>query len=92
MTLQQLTSIKQWLVSHPLEHAVENQVWDGLLTFWVFGWTGLPAAWFLHSLAVTGLCLSLLLLPGLYVRLRRRLHRRGRLRCDWLTSLQPPGR
>ncbi len=42
---------------------------------------------------VWGLCLSLLLLlPRLYVRLRRRLHRRGRLRCDWLTSAQPPAR
>ncbi|MBC7729703.1 MAG: hypothetical protein H7242_19260, partial [Microbacteriaceae bacterium] len=61
-------------------------------TFGVVGGPGRPAAWFLHWLAVTGLCLPLLLLPGLYVRLRRRLHRRGRLRCDWLTSLQPPAR
>ena len=90
MTLQQLVSIKQWHLSHPLGHPVEHQVWDGMLASWVFGWTGLPAAWLLNSLVVMGLCLSLLLLPGLYVRLRRRLHRKGRLRCDWLTSAQPP--
>ena len=65
MTLQQLVSIKQWHLSHPQEHPVEHQMWDGMLTSWVFGWTGLPAAWFLNSLAVMSLCLSLLLLPGL---------------------------
>ena len=90
MTLQQLASIKQWHLSHPLGHPVEHHVWDAMLASWVIGWTGLPAAWLLSSLALMGLCLSLLLLPGLYVRLRRRLHRRGRLRCDWLNSAQPP--
>lgn len=64
MTLQQLASIKQWHTSHPLGHPVEHQLWDGMLASWVFGWTGLPAAWYLSSLAVMGLCLSLLL-PGL---------------------------
>ena len=92
MTLQQLASIKQWHLSHPLGHQVEQQVWDGLLASWVFGWTGLPAAWLMDSLLVMGLCLVLLMLPGLYVRLRRRLHRRGRLRCDWLPSAPPPNR
>ena len=89
MTLQQLASIKQWHLSHPLGHPVEQQVWDAMLASWVFGWSGLPAAWFLGSLAVAALCLSLLMLPGLYVRLRRRLHQRGRLRCDWLASAPP---
>jgi hypothetical protein len=86
MTLQQLAAIKQWHMTHPLGHQVEQQVWDGVLASWVAGWTGLPAAWFLASPEVLLGCGALVLLPGLYVALRRRLHRRGRLRCDWLAS------
>jgi len=29
----------------------------------------------------------LFMAPSFYVALRRRLHRAGRLRCDWLDSL-----
>ena len=90
MTLEQLSSIKQWHLSHPLGHNVEQQVWDGLLSVWVAGWTGLPAAWFLDSWPVLALCVLLVALPGGYVRLRRHLHRQQRLRCDWLGSAQPP--
>ena len=86
MTLQQLSSIKQWHLAHPLGHEVEQQVWDGLLSVWVAGWTGLPAAWFMESLLVLALCMGLVALPGAYVRWRSRLHRQGRLRCDWLSS------
>ena len=32
-------------------------------------------------------CLSVLFLPGLYVALRRRLHRARLLRCDWIGAL-----
>ena len=86
MTLQQLATIKQWHLSHPLGHPVEQQVWDAMLASWVFGWTGLPAAWLLNSMVAAVLCLLMLHLPGGYVRMRRRLHQRGRLRCDWLSS------
>lgn len=89
MTLQQLASIKHWYLTHPLGHHVEHQVWDGVLSAWVMGWAGLPAAWFTQSAALLMLCGVLLPLPGLYVALRRRLHRQGRLRCEWLASARP---
>ena len=56
MNLHQLAAVKQWHLSHPLGHEVEHQVWDGLLAVWVAGWTGLPAAWFMQSMAVLALC------------------------------------
>ena len=87
MTLQQLSSIKQWHLSHPLGHPVEQLVWDGILAAWVAGWGGLPAAWLIGSISVMLGCLVLLALPGLYVGWRRRLHGLGRLRCDWLGSV-----
>lgn len=92
MTLHQLASIKQWHLSHPLGHQVEQQVWDALLAVWVTGWAGMPAAWFLNSVVVMLGCASLVMLPNLYVRARRRLHRQGRLRCDWLSSAQAASR
>jgi hypothetical protein len=88
MTLQQLSSIKQWHLAHPL-HPMEQQVWDGFLAVWVAGWTGLPAAWLMNSASVLMLCGLLVVLPGLYVRLRKHLHRKGALRCDWLASAAP---
>lgn len=90
MTLQQLSSIKQWHLNHPLGHQVEQQVWDGILAVWVAGWTGLPMAWFMHSMAILLLCAALVALPGLYVGWRRSLHTQGRLRCDWLSSARTP--
>ena len=90
MNLHQLAAVKQWHLSHPLGHEVAHQVWDGLLAVWVAGWTGLPAAWFMQSMAVLALCGALVLLPGRYVALRQRLHRRGTLRCDWLGSARAP--
>ena len=90
MTLHQLTAVKQWHLTHPLGHVVEQRVWDGLLAVWVAGWTGLPATWLMQSIAVMALCGALVLLPGRYVALRARLHRRGTLRCDWLGSARTP--
>ncbi len=87
MTLQQLTSIRQWHLSHPLGHQVEQQVWDGVVAAWVSGWMGLPAGWLMNSLAVMLGCALLIPLPRLYVGWRKRLHQRGRLRCDWLGSV-----
>jgi hypothetical protein len=86
MTLQQLATIKQWHLSLPPGHPVQQQVWDAMLASWVSCGSGLPAAGGLHSLTVATLCLLLLQLPGLYLWLRRRLHQRGRLRCEGLSS------
>jgi hypothetical protein len=87
MTLQQLHAIKLWHVAHKPESPIEYHAWDSVLTAWVMGFMGEPAALILRwpSLAVT--CAMLFLAPSLYVALRRRLHEHGRVRCDWLGSL-----
>jgi len=86
MTLQQLSAVKRWHISHHRQGTLEYQVWDLLLVSWVIGFVGLPPAMVLAPEAGGAACLALFLSPTLYVALRRRLHRRGRLRCDWLDS------
>jgi hypothetical protein len=87
MTLQQLHAIKLWHVAHKPESPIEYHAWDSVLTAWVLGWMGEPAALLLRwpSLAVG--CLLLFMAPSAYVALRRKLHGSGRVRCDWLSSL-----
>lgn len=89
MTLDQLHAVKQWHLSHRPLRPVEYHVWDTVLTLWVMGWMGLPAALILQRPSVVGACVALFFMPGGYVGLRRRLHRTNRLRCDWLGSLRP---
>ncbi len=92
MTLQQLQAVKLWQVAHRGENPLEYHAWDGVLTFWMFGWMGEPAALLLGWPGMVVGCAVLFMAPSIYVRLRRRLHRRGRLRCDWLEALEPGGR
>jgi hypothetical protein len=87
MTLNQLSMIKRWHQTHHRDHGLEYQLWDAMLTCWVLGWMGLPAAVLLAPQAGLPVCLLLYLAPTLYVSLRGRLHRRGVLRCDWLSAL-----
>jgi hypothetical protein len=86
VTLRQMTILKRWLVLHQYGHAVEYFCWDAMLTTWVLGWVGLPAALILRPL-VSLACLAAVLAPEAYVSLRVRLHKSGRLRCDWLGVL-----
>ena len=87
MTLQQLQAIKLWHVAHKPDRPIEYHAWDGVLTAWVLGWMGEPAALLLWWPSLALSCLLLFMAPSLYVALRRRLHKSGRLRCDWLSSL-----
>ena len=87
MTLQQLQAIKLWHVEHKTACPLEYHVWDLVLTAWMFGWAGIPATLLLWWPGVTTTCAALYFAPRVYVGLRRWLHRRGRLRCDWLESL-----
>jgi hypothetical protein len=87
MTLQQLQAIKLWHVAHKPERPIEYHAWDSVLTAWVLGWMGEPAALLLWWPSLALSCLLLFMAPSLYVALRRRLHQSGRLRCDWLDSL-----
>lgn len=84
MTLHQLTVLKRWHVAHRGDHPVEFHAWDVVLTLWVMGWMGAPAALLVSEPLALVACAVGFLAPGLYVRIRQRLHRKHRLRCDWL--------
>ncbi len=74
MTLQQfqsLTHLRTYGTGH--RHPVERNIWDAVVTAWVLGWIGAPAAFLLRLDAVElALSAAVLFLPGLYVALRRR--------------------
>lgn len=87
MTLDQIAIVKQWHVRHRQDRPIEFYAWDAVLTLWLIGLIGLPTQLLLlHALGFVA-CMLLLWAPSAYVRLRERLHRRGRLRCDWLGAL-----
>jgi hypothetical protein len=87
MTLRQLALIKRWHVQHRHRHPVEFQAWDAVLTAWMLGLIGAPAALILHAPGSMLGCIFLAFLPSLYVGCRESLHRHRWLRCDWLDSL-----
>ncbi|WP_077035005.1 hypothetical protein [Pelomonas sp. KK5] len=87
MTLKQLAQIRRWLRLHGCRHPLELQVWDLVLTAWVMALMATPVSMLIDELGLLPLCLTGFLLPSAYAALRRRLHRAGRLRCDWLTAL-----
>lgn len=87
MTLSQLSRIKRWLLLHGRQRGAELQVWDLVLCYWVLGWAALPGLLVLQAWPVLPLLLLAVLSPTLYVAWRKRMHRIGRLRCDWLCAL-----
>ncbi len=87
MTLRQLSAIKRWHLLHHKGASVEIRIWDLVLMCWLVGWIGTLPSVLLSSGGGFTACMLLFMTPRGYVRLRRRLHRRGLLRCDWLTSL-----
>lgn len=87
MTLDQFHDLKTWHTRHAGDRPLEGHVWNVVLTLWLAGWVGPPAAWLIGADLEAVCALALLPLPAIYVWLRRRLHRSGRLRCDWLGAL-----
>lgn len=88
MTLTQLHQVRRWHLRHWRDRPVEHAVWDIVVTLWVVAWVGIPVAWVIDRSWAELACLALLFLPAAYVRLRRRLHASGRLRCDWIGALR----
>ena len=88
MTLHQLHELKVWHQRHWREQPLEKQAWDFVLTLWLSGWVGLPSAWLIHVRWAAVTCVALLFLPGVYVTIRRWLHRQQVLRCDWISALR----
>ncbi len=88
MTLEQLHDLKDWHQRHVREQPLEKHVWDVVLTLWLTGWVGAPAALLIHvgwGLVACGACVFL---PGSYVAVRRRLHAARVLRCDWIGAVR----
>ena len=88
MTLEQFHSLKVWHQLHLRRSPVEKHVWDVVLTLWLMGIVGGPAAFLIHRGWAIGACFVLLFLPSAYVGLRRRLHRWHLLRCDWIGAIE----
>ncbi len=88
MKLQQFQDLKRWHLRQGRRHPVERALWDGVLTVWLLGCVGSPTAFLLHSGWAELACLSVLFLPGMYVAMRRRLHAKRLLRCDWIIALR----
>jgi hypothetical protein len=83
MTLQQLSAVKRWLVAHRRDRPVEYHTWDAVLTLWLVGCAGAPAAVLLSQPLGLVACVLSFFVPTMYVQMRLRLHRQRRLRCDW---------
>lgn len=88
MTLHQLHLIKRWHQAHKADRPVEYHVYDLVLTAWILGWAGAPAALLLGETLPLFACGLLFLVPAFYVTIRWRLHVHGRLRCDWLNVIE----
>ena len=88
MTLDQLQALQQWHQHHQDERPMEGRLWSAVLMLWLLGWVGAPAAWLLEWDLATLAGGLLVFVPGRYVAWRERLHRRGRLRCDWIVALR----
>jgi hypothetical protein len=80
----ELQRIKQWHLEHALDHPVEYQLWDAVLTSWFMGWVGWLPTWVLDAWWACGLCILGMVTPQLYIAWRARAHTLNRLRCDWL--------
>lgn len=92
MNLNQLVAMKNWMDAHRPGRPVEYHAWDAVLTLWLMGWMGAPAFMMLDDPWAVVACVALFFMPPAYTRLRRRLHLRQRLRCDWLEVVQPSTR
>jgi len=86
VTLDELQRIKQWHVSHRLEHPLEYQLWDAMLTLWVMGWVGWLPAYAFEKFWTLPLCVLAIAAPGLYASWRLKAHRANKVRCDWLRA------
>jgi hypothetical protein len=89
VTLAQLSTLKAWMVAHRARHPLEYHAWDAVLTLWLMGWMGVPACVLLDDPWAVMACVALFFTPPGYLRLRGKLHRQRRLRCDWLEVIQP---
>lgn len=87
MTLAEFHAIHLWLTQHR-GHALEKSLWEAVVMLWLIGWAGVPVALLLDIVWAQAAAAVALFLPGGYVAWRARLHRRRRLRCDWICAVR----
>ncbi len=90
MTLAQLSALKAWHVANRHRSPIEYHAWDAMLTCWILGWMGIPAALALWQPYGVLVCVAMFFVPGRYVAWRASLHRAGRLRCEWQAVVAAP--
>ena len=86
--LSELHRIQHWCKEHALDHPVEHELWDAVLTVWLMGWIGWLPTWVLDAWWAGVPCVLGMLAPSLYIGWRTQAHALKRLRCDWIR--QPP--
>ena len=86
MSLHQIVSVRRWHLLHRDRHPLEFHLWDLMLTLWIMGWVAMPVSLVLGFPVGAALALFGIVSPGAYVALRRHLHGRQQLRCDWLAA------
>jgi hypothetical protein len=64
VNLEQFHDLKVWHQRHRREQPLEKHVWDLVLTFWLAGWVGAPAAFLVHAGWALMLCGALVFLPS----------------------------
>jgi hypothetical protein len=67
---------------------MEQRTWELVLMLCITGWVGTPTALLLEIAWAQAVAAAALFLPGAYVAWRERLHRAGRLRCDWICAVR----
>ena len=87
MGLDELSAVRRWHLLHAHRQPLERQAWDLVLCLWMMGLVGLPVALLLGQLVAALAAGVATIAPGIYCAVRRHLHRRRRLRCDWLPVL-----
>lgn len=84
LSLAQLQRVKNWQVTHRIQHPIESQVWEAVLILWLMALIGWLPAYAFGAPSVYPLCILGTFAPRVYVQLRACAHRSGYLRCDWL--------
>lgn len=84
VSFSELHRIKQWCEDHALDHPIEHNLWDAVMTTWFMGWVGWLPTWVLDAWWASAPCVLGMLAPSLYIGWRTQAHLRNRLRCDWI--------
>lgn len=89
LTLRQLQRLKNWHVAQRGAHPLEYEVWNGVLTVWVMGWTGWLPAYIFNAPVAYLFCVFGIFSTRIYIAWRTHARDAGYLGCEWLDLLGP---